>query len=189
MMFLQSRCGIQANRPPDTRPEWRQWAMSAGANGRYIRAMIAIRRAAAPDVDHVAPLFDAYRQFYQQASDLDLARRYLADRLAADESVILVAETAGTGAPEPCGFTQLYPLFSSIACRPVWILSDLFVSRPFRRSGVGRQLMEAAHTFARQTGAAAVELDTAHTNTTAQALYESLGYRRDLEFRHYVLQF
>jgi ribosomal protein S18 acetylase RimI-like enzyme len=161
--------------------------MSANANRRYIRAMIAIRRAAASDVDHVAPLFDAYRQFYRQPSDLDLARRYLADRLAAGESVILVAETSGTAAPEACGFTQLYPLFSSIACRPVWILSDLFVARAFRRGGVGRQLMESAHVFARQTGAATVELDTAHTNTSAQALYESLGYRRDQEFRHYVL--
>ena len=47
--------------------------------------------------------------------------------------------------------------------------------------------MEAAHGFARAQGAASVELDTAHTNTSAQALYESLGYRRDLEFRHYAL--
>ena len=45
--------------------------------------------------------------------------------------------------------------------------------------------MEAAQVFAREQGAAAVELDTAHTNTPAQALYESLGYERDLEFRHY----
>lgn len=149
--------------------------------------MIAIRRANVEDVDRIAPLFDAYRQFYQQASDLHLARQFLTERLTRDESVMFLAETAGTGAPEACGFTHLYPLFSSIACRPTWILSDLFVSRAYRRGGVGRKLMEAAHAFARGTGASAVELDTAHTNTTAQPLYESLGYRRDLDFRHYVL--
>ncbi len=149
--------------------------------------VIAIRRAAVADVDRIAPLFDAYRQFYRQPSDLALARRFLTDRITREESVMFLAETAGTAAPEACGFTHLYPLFSSIACRPTWILSDLFVARAFRRGGVGRKLMEAAHAFARETGASTIELDTAHTNTTAQPLYESLGYRRDVEFRHYIL--
>jgi ribosomal protein S18 acetylase RimI-like enzyme len=150
--------------------------------------MIAIRQATLTDVDRIVPLFEAYRQFYQQPPDAALARGFLTDRLAREESVVFLAETAGTSAPEPCGFTQLYPLFSSVACRPIWILYDLFVARPFRRGGVGRRLMEAAHAFARARGAATVELDTAHTNTAAQALYESLGYRQDLEFRHYVLK-
>ncbi len=150
--------------------------------------MIAIRRAVVEEVDRVAPLFDAYRQFYGQPADVALARRFLSDRLTREESVVFLAETAGTAAPEACGFTQLYPLFSSVACRPIWILYDLFVARAFRRGGVGRRLMEAAHQFARAQGAATVELETAHTNTTAQALYESLGYRQDLEFRHYVLK-
>lgn len=150
--------------------------------------MIAIRRAVVEDVDRLAPLFDAYRQFYRQPVDLSLARQFLADRLAHNGSVVFLAETAGTSAPEICGFTQLYPLFSSVACRPTWLLSDLFVARAFRRGGVGRRLMEAAHAFAREQGSATVELDTAHTNTTAQALYESLGYQQDLEFRHYVLR-
>ena len=149
--------------------------------------MIDIRRAGAEDVDVLAPLFDAYRQFYRQPPDLALARRFLIERLGREESVVWLAHTVGAGAPVGCGFTQLYPLFSSVACRPIWILYDLFVAPAYRRAGVGRRLMEAAHTFARSTGAATVELDTAHTNTSAQILYEALGYRRDLEFRHYVL--
>jgi len=145
--------------------------------------MIEIRRAGPSDVDLIAPLFDAYRGFYGRASDLPLARGFLADRLARGESVVFLA-TDGT---TPCGFTQLYPLFSSLRCRPIWILSDLFVAPGRRRGGAGRKLMEAADAFARGQGAAAIELDTAHTNTAAQALYESLGYERDLEFRHYAL--
>jgi ribosomal protein S18 acetylase RimI-like enzyme len=145
--------------------------------------MIEIRRAGLSDVDLIAPLFDAYRGFYGRASDLPLARGFLADRLARGESVVFLATDGAT----PCGFTQLYPLFSSLRCRPIWILSDLFVAPGRRRDGTGRKLMEAAHAFARAQGAAAIELDTAHTNTLAQALYESLGYARDLEFRHYAL--
>lgn len=145
--------------------------------------MIEIRHAVATDADALAPLFDAYREFYGRSSDLPLARRFLAERLGREESVVLFAVDETT----PCGFTQLYPLFSSLRCRPIWILSDLFVAPDRRGAGVGRRLMEAAHAFAREQGAASIELDTAHTNTTAQALYESLGYERDLEFRHYVL--
>lgn len=144
--------------------------------------MNEIRRATPADADRIAPLFDAYRRFYGRDGDLPLARRFLADRLANGESVVFFAIDGAT----PCGFTQLYPLFSSLSCRPIWILSDLYVDPGARRTGVGRRLMEAAHAFARSTGAAAVELDTAHTNAQAQALYEDLGYRRDLEFRHYV---
>jgi ribosomal protein S18 acetylase RimI-like enzyme len=145
--------------------------------------MIEIHRAGPSDVDLIAPLFDAYRGFYGRASDLPLARGFLADRLGRGESVVLFAVDEVT----PCGFTQLYPLFSSLRCRPIWILSDLFVAPGQRRGGTGRKLMEAAHAFARGQGAVAIELDTAHTNTAAQALYESLGYERDLEFRHYAL--
>jgi len=145
--------------------------------------MVEIRRADPSDADMLAPLFDAYRGFYGRPSDLPLARRFLADRLGRGESVVLVALEYTA----PCGFTQLYPLFSSLRCRPIWMLSDLFVDPGRRRGGVGRQLMEAAHAFAREQGAAAIELDTAHTNSAAQALYESLGYERDVEFRHYVL--
>jgi ribosomal protein S18 acetylase RimI-like enzyme len=145
--------------------------------------MFEIRRAALSDVDALVPLFDAYRGFYGRPSDLPLARRFLTERLGRGESVVLFATDETT----PCGFTQLYPLFSSLRCRPIWMLSDLFVAPDRRNGGVGRRLMEAAQAFAREQGAAAIELDTAHTNTAAQALYESLGYERDLEFRHYVL--
>jgi len=149
--------------------------------------MLEIRRATRADADCIAPLFDAYRQFYGRTPDPALARQFMADRLDRDESVVFLALTQRDGRAAGCGFTQLYPHFSSLTCRPVWILSDLYVAPEARRTGTGRRLMEAAHAFARAAGATAVELDTAHTNTTAQALYESLGYRRDLEFRHYVL--
>ena len=145
--------------------------------------MIEIHRAAPADADRIAPLFDAYRRFYGRDGDLPLARRFLADRLANGESVVFLATDGAT----PCGFTQLYPLFSSLSCRPIWILSDLYVDPATRRTGVGRRLMEAAHAFARGQGAVTVELETAHTNTAAQALYEGMGYQHDLEFRHYVL--
>lgn len=142
-----------------------------------------IRRAGADDVEAVARLFDLYRQFYRQPADAVSARRFIADRIARDESVILVAESGG----ELLGFTQLYPTFCSVAAARMFVLYDLFVAPAGRRRGVGRALMQAAAEHARAAGAARLELATAKTNHPAQALYRSLGWVRDEEFDHYSL--
>jgi ribosomal protein S18 acetylase RimI-like enzyme len=144
-----------------------------------------IRRATSADADTVAPLFDAYRQFYDQPSDVGLARDFLRERLARDESVVFLAERAGRAV----GFVQLYPVFSSTAARPrrLWILNDLFVVPEARRSGVAQALLAAARRLAEETGAAGLELVTARTNEAAQRLYTSLGWRHDDAFLRFEL--
>jgi ribosomal protein S18 acetylase RimI-like enzyme len=144
-----------------------------------------VRQAGPADVDAVAPLFDAYRQFYQQPSDPALARGFIAERLARAESVIFLAERDG----QAVGFVQLYPLFSSTAARPrrLWLLNDLFVSPSARGSGVARALMDRARRLGEETGAAGLELATARSNAPAQRLYESLGWQQDELFLRYEL--
>jgi ribosomal protein S18 acetylase RimI-like enzyme len=129
-------------------------------------------------------LFEAYRRFYQQPADLEQSRAFLRERLARGDSVIFLAEEGST----LLGFTQLYPLFSSTKCRRIWLLNDLFTVEAARGRGIGRALMNRARDHAVETGAAAIELATAHTNLPAQELYESLGYQRDEVFRVYTLR-
>jgi len=138
-------------------------------------------RLTAEQVELVAPLFDAYRQFYGQPPDPDGARRFLAERLSRGESVVYAVIEGGRA----LGFTQLYPSFSSASMRPIWFLNDLFVAEDARRLGVGGRLLRAARDHALKTGAARLALSTAVTNTTAQALYERDGWRRDTAFLHY----
>lgn len=147
-------------------------------------AAAGIRRATPADVALVAPLFDAYRQFYGLAPDLELSRRYLSERLERKESVVLLAEAPGGIA---VGFVQMYPTFSSLRAARVFVLYDLFVTPAARRRGVARCLMQCAADEARARGAEALTLQTARTNLAAQRLYESLGWRRDEEFCEYGL--
>jgi ribosomal protein S18 acetylase RimI-like enzyme len=142
-----------------------------------------IRRASVADLDALVPLFDAYRRFYEQPGDPALARRYLEARLSRGEAVVFVAD-AGDGL---AGFCLLYPTWCSVAAAPTFTLYDLFVADARRRGGTGRALMLAAQAHARDAGAARIDLTTAHTNTRAQALYESLGWQRDEVFRTYSL--
>lgn len=144
---------------------------------------VEVRRAVLADVPLAAPLFDAYRVFYGQSSDPRLAHAFLKERLTRDESVVLLAFDGGLDGA--VGFSQLYPIFSSVAARPRWLLNDLFVAPTARGRGVGRALLDGARRLATETGATGLNLATAPQNTAAQRLYESAGWERD-SFLHYV---
>ncbi|HTT74066.1 MAG TPA: GNAT family N-acetyltransferase [Thermoplasmata archaeon] len=145
---------------------------------------VRVRRATVADLDRLAPLFAGYRAFYRGAPDRRRERAFLAARLARGESVVFLAEVEG----RPIGFTQLYPVFSSVAMRPLWILNDLFVVPDARRRGVGAALLGRAKAWARATGAEGLTLETAVDNP-AQRLYEAQGWTRDTAFLHYELLF
>ena len=138
-------------------------------------------RAELDDLDTLVPLFDAYRQFYGRPSDHAGARAFLADRFKRGESVIFLAVVDGA----IVGFTQLYPSFSSVSMKRLWLLNDLFVTPDARGSGAGRALLERAERWAAETGAKGLTLGTQITNEAARRLYEACGWTRDEEFVHY----
>lgn len=144
---------------------------------------ITIRQAVLSDIDALAFLFDNYRQFYGRSSDVGAAREFLTARFNHGESVVFIAHEDST----PVGFVQLYPSFSSVSLARTFVLNDLFVREPWRRSGIASQLMAAAVEFAKSSDAVRLSLSTAITNGTAQAVYKSSGWKRDEQF--YVYHF
>ena len=147
---------------------------------------IEIRQAGECDLDVLVPLFDAYRVFYERESDPQLAREFLGQRIQRGEAIVYLAYAREDTLDKAAGFTLLYPLFSSVSAKRLWLLNDLYVEPAYRKRGVGWKLLERARQLAEESGARGVELNTAHTNTTAQRLYEGFGYRRDETFRKYI---
>ena len=142
-----------------------------------------VRQAMLSDLPVLAPLFDAYRQFYGRAPDLAAAESFLRDRFSHGESVLFLAFADN----EPAGFTQHYPSISTVSLARSFILNDLFVVPGRRRTGVGSALLHAAVDYARSLGAVRVTLNTDIQNATAQATYEAGGWKRDREY--YVYHF
>ena len=136
------------------------------------------------DLDALVPLFAGYLQFYQVPRSASEIHAFLLERLPRGDAQLFIARDEQGMAQ---GFTQLYPLQSSLALAPSWLLSDLFVLPSARRQGVGEALMNAARAYAEASGACGLQLETAKTNLAGQALYERLGYVRDELYLTYWL--
>lgn len=143
-----------------------------------------VYQATIADLAGVTELFNLYRVFYNQSSDLTGAAMFISDRINNQESVIFVAVQEG----KYVGFTQLYPSFSSVSMRRTWILNDLYVLEESRGQGVAQKLLDVVKKYALQTEAKSLELQTAPDNKIAQNLYEKNGYQKDTSFFNYSLR-
>ena len=157
--------------------------MDEGARTARAKGDFEVVRASLEHVDQAAPLFDAYRRFYGQPSDPEGARGFLSERMAREESVLFLALDESRG----LGFAQLYPSFSSVSMKRLWILNDLFVTPEARGRGVGAALLTEAARLAARTLAKGLVLETATDNLPAQRLYEKRGWKHDHAFHHYYL--
>lgn len=145
---------------------------------------MSVTAVAVADLDALVPLFAGYLQFYQVPRSATEIYAFLLERLERGDAQLFIARDEHGMAQ---GFTQLYPLQSSLALAPAWLLSDLFVAPSARRQGVAEALMNAARAYAEASGACGLQLETAKTNLAGQALYERLGYVRDEVYLTYWL--
>ncbi len=144
-----------------------------------------IIRATLEHLPELVILFNDYRQFYQQPSNLEGAHDFLLNNIKNDQSIVYIAFDDNQ---IPIGFVQLYPSWESVSMTKRWVLYDLFVAEAGRKKGVATALMNQAKALALDTQAKYIMLETALDNTNAQALYESLGYKQDIEFLTYILE-
>jgi ribosomal protein S18 acetylase RimI-like enzyme len=139
-----------------------------------------IRRATIKDLEQLSLLFAQYRVFYEQSFEPAPCREFLEERLNKEESVVFVALDEDAYA----AFTQLYPSFSSVGMKKIWILNDLFVSAEHRQKGIARSLISHVIDYAKTTGRTKVVLSTAYSNINAQKLYEKMGFFKEDFFNY-----
>ncbi|WP_177523041.1 GNAT family N-acetyltransferase [Pseudomonas sp. v388] len=145
-----------------------------------------IIKATLEHLDLLTPLFIKYREFYGELSYPEASRDFLEKRLRRDESVIYLA-LAKDDDRKVLGFCQLYPSFSSLSLKRVWILNDIYVIEESRRQLVADHLMKHAKKMAKETHAIRMRVATSSSNEIAQKVYESIGFKEDTQFKNYVL--
>ncbi|MDR0836550.1 MAG: GNAT family N-acetyltransferase [Tannerella sp.] len=88
------------------------------------------------------------------------------------KSIVLLAETGGVF----IGLLTAFENFSTFTTQPMVNIHDVFVSKEYRRKGVGRQLMNAVISEAENRGSSRITLEVRNDNVSAQNLYRSLGF-------------
>lgn len=132
-------------------------------------------------VKNVLPLFEAYRTFYGQPKS-EVISQFLNERIQLNESTIFLARIDG----EAVGFVQLYPTFSSVACKRAFVLNDLYVAEAYRKRGVAQKLMEKCYDYCIEQDASYMTLETSVSNEQAQKLYKKMGMVVEEEILHFT---
>lgn len=142
--------------------------------------MVTITEANLNHIEELIPLFDNYRLFYKQDSDLSAAKNFLLERIQNKESIIFIAYLNN----QAVGFTQLYTTFSSVSLQSIYILNDLYVSQAHRGKRIGESLLNKAKELCIEKKYKGLALETG-INNPAQHLYEKLGWKKDTNSFHY----
>lgn len=132
---------------------------------------IAVRRAGPDDALLVARLLhDFNAEFDEPTPEVAVLAERVREFIASGEITVLLA---GDGSDGLAQFRFL---------RSIWtgaldvFLEELYVVPERRGKGIGRALLEATMTTAREGGATHIDLNTGETDTAARALYESTGF-------------
>ncbi|MCS6905873.1 MAG: GNAT family N-acetyltransferase [Bacteroidia bacterium] len=141
---------------------------------------IQIITASQIHLPELVDLFEEYRQFYRMPPNKAAAFRFLTLRLQYQDTRLYLAQHPKHPTPfSIVGFVHLFPSFSSLAMRRLWILNDLYVYESYRGCGVGQLLIQKAILLAKETQAQGIFLQTEIQNTRAQKFYVKNGFIKD----------
>jgi GNAT superfamily N-acetyltransferase len=135
------------------------------------RGDTSIRAASAADALVFGRLLHAFNaEFGEPEPSAEVIAERAAPLIESGEVTVLFA---GEG---PDGFAQLRFRPSLYPGALDAYLEELYVVPERRGHGLGRALLEAAMDYARELGAARIDLNTSVDDVAARALYESAGF-------------
>ena len=133
--------------------------------------MAKVREAVSGEVERVLGMYEwlfAPPGSVPPRWDPERARQAIADAIADQEAVVLVAEHRG----ELLGLCTAYLDMNSVRFGPRCWVEDLVVSPEHRSQGVGKDLLGAAKVWGRDRGATHLELDSSDVRADAHRFYE-----------------
>lgn len=132
-----------------------------------------IFQATEAHLEGLTELFDQYRVWYGAASDKLSGKAFLEERMSLKESVVFIIENEQNNY---MGFVQLYPVFSSVRMKRIWLLNDLFISKDHRDKGLGTLLLNQSKEHCKTSGYVGIMLETERNNDRGNFLYKREGF-------------
>jgi ribosomal protein S18 acetylase RimI-like enzyme len=145
--------------------------------------MLEIKEASKPDIKKLSVLYDSYRVFYKQSSDLSQVQLFLEELIQNQEVKIFFASKSN----QIIGFVVLHYEFSGIALKYSCVLKNIYVSPEAQGDGVALALIQRASADAIAKGATRFRTRTAHDNLAARKTFERFGFVRDEHFIQYEI--
>lgn len=149
-----------------------------------------IRPAKVHDIDALCDLYYDFHELHvggvpthlrslgrREQWDRTSIREALSKIIERDDSEVFVVEAAGT----LVGLVEVHarqdPEEATLVRHRCVELQSLMVSAPFRRCGIGTELLAAARGWALEKGAAEIRLSVWEFNEEARLFYEAAGFR------------
>jgi ribosomal protein S18 acetylase RimI-like enzyme len=132
---------------------------------------LGVRPAGPADEEAVGGLLDAFnREFDEPTPGPQALAARVRELLAGGDTAVLV------GGAGPDGLVVLRFRAALWTTALECYLAELYVVPDLRGRGLGRALLEAAMTLARERGADRMDLGTSEDDVAARGLYERLGF-------------
>jgi ribosomal protein S18 acetylase RimI-like enzyme len=117
-----------------------------------------------------------YPEVFKYPTDATETGRFFRDRISDDDSFIFIARISGQAVGYVwCTIQQRHENVFKYGQERIYI-HQLSVEPEFRRKGVGRKLMHAVESVARENGISRFALDSWEFNKEAHAFFEQLGF-------------
>ena len=136
-----------------------------------------IEPVSASNLEEVLPLIRQYQEFYEISDiDDDRNREFFSqfNESSNDGCLFLYRNDEGT----VVAFATVYFTFISSIPARVGVMNDLYTIPDYRRTGIGKRLIDHCLHFALGKGAARLQWLTAEDNTQAQKVYDSLNTKK-----------
>jgi len=148
---------------------------------KFIQATLA-------HLDALAYMVDDFRQCYEQKPDFEACKTFIEERITKEECFFLILFTEVDAVEYPAGFVSIYPSFNSVSLKKILYLSDLYVAPEFRKNGFAKELINYAKQYAKDKIGGQLVIESRISNSSAQRLYDSVGFTKEGEHLYYYLE-
>jgi len=144
---------------------------------------IRIKKAELENIPQILALLHEFAEYENLLDFVEITEERLKTALfgegkTAEAIVAFNEETA-------IGYAIFYPNFATFRGQRGFYLEDIFITKSFRKKGVGEMMLKYIAKLGRTRGFERIDFQVLEWNTPAVEFYKKLGAARDEEERHF----